>query len=365
MTQAQHTMTPVDVGVEDKPKPTASHAAEKTISVNHLFIQQIIVNFVVIAVLIAAGAFLVFNIQGHSYSQLTVAGFVATVYFSFIVFVPAGTLFASRAEVAKGKVALRENEKSGVKEPLADPLSKTLPLGIALAIVSTAIVWAIIYGTGWTPSPVATSLLSLLFVIPYAIIVRREIFADIEGLIASGPMHEQKVASRTGHIWMSYVLPNLALQAIINMPLAVRGFGNIAASLADRFGPDIVPVAALAPDFAITFMFVCNFTFLGVVAHTASDMYQGRMSYSGKGHGINGLLYFVLMLLMGVGLGVVVAVLGQILGIALVPLPVALILKFLVVLLSVCVACRLGVGWTGKKFNDAVAKSRPARVQAA
>jgi hypothetical protein len=32
-----------------------------------------------------------------------------------------------------------------------------------------------------------------------------------------------------------------------------------------------------------------------------------------------------------------------------------MVLKFLVVFLSVTVACRWGVGWMGKKFNDAVA----------
>ena len=35
--------------------------------------------------------------------------------------------------------------------------------------------------------------------------------------------------------------------------------------------------------------------------------------------------------------------------------PVAMALKFLVVCLSVGVACWLGIGWEGKKFNDAVA----------
>ena len=32
-----------------------------------------------------------------------------------------------------------------------------------------------------------------------------------------------------------------------------------------------------------------------------------------------------------------------------------MVLKFLVVFLSVYVACRLGVGWMGKKFSDPVA----------
>lgn len=363
MKQPASATAPLDIGSANRPKPSARGARHKTISVTRLCIQQIVVNFVVIAALIVAGAFLVFNVMGESYTQFTVAGFIAVTYFSFIVFIPAGTLFACRAELAKGTVAIDEKEKTGATEPLADPLLKTLPLGIALAIVSTGLVWALIYGAGWMPSPVTTVLLSLLFVIPYAIIVRREIFADIEGLAATGPMHGKRLASRTRHFWMSYVLPNLVLQAIINMPLADRGLSNAAAAIADRVGPGMVPVAALVPDFAITFMFVCNFTFLGVVAHTVSDLYQGKLAYSGTARGINGFLYFFLMLLMGVALGAVVAVAAQITGTALLSFPMALILKFLVVLLSVYVGCRLSFGWTGKKFNDAAASSIAARVR--
>jgi len=73
-------------------------------------------------------------------------------------------------------------------------------------------------------------------------------------------------------------------------------------------------------------------------------MYQGAFPYPRNKHAINGLLYTGILLLMGVGLGVVVAGVATVLQVAIVMLPVALLLKFLVVFLSVCVACRLGVG---------------------
>ena len=149
-------------------------------------------------------------------------------------------------------------------------------------------------------------------------------------------------------------------QSIINLPLGYRGFSHHAAAIADQVGPGLVPVAALAPDFAITFMFVCGFTFLAVMAHTAADMFEGEMSYSGKARGINGFLVFFLILLMGVGLGVLVAAIPPFAGLAVVSFTTAMVLKFLVVLLSVTVACKLGVGWMGKKFNDAVAHKMAA-----
>ena len=111
----------------------------------------------------------------------------------------------------------------------------------------------------------------------------------------------------------------------------------------------------MAPDFAITFMFVCGFTFLAVMAHTAADMYEGEFTYSGKAHGINGFLFFVLILLMGVALGIVFALIPPVTGIQTVSIGLSMVLKFLVVFVSVYAACRLGVGWMGKKFNDAAA----------
>ena len=74
------------------------------------------------------------------------------------------------------------------------------------------------------------------------------------------------------------------------MPLAWRGFSAAAAAIADKAGPGMVPAQVLAPDFAITFMFVVSFTFLAVVAHTVADMYRGDFRCSGHARGISGLL---------------------------------------------------------------------------
>ena len=328
-------------------------------SVTQLFWVQVALNFIVVAILIACGALLTFKVMGDEYSQWTVVGFIATVFFAFIVFLPAGTLFASRAEFAKGKVEVQPDERTGALAPIANPLLKTAPLGLAFAAVGSAIAYALVYGVGWMPSPLVTTLVSLIFVVPYAVIVRLNIFRDIEGLAAQGAFRATAVTSKMRHIWMTYIIPNVIFQAIINLPLGYRGFSHVASLVPDNVA-GIVPVAALAPDFAITFMFVCSFTFLAVMAHTAADMYEGEMSYAGKARGINGFLFFVFILLMGLGLGVAFAVIPPIVGVATVSFGVAMALKFLVVFLSVYVACRLGVGWMGKKFNDAVAHQMAA-----
>lgn len=173
-------------------------------------------------------------------------------------------------------------------------------------------------------------------------------------MAAQAALHGKPVASKTRHIWLTYVIPNLIFQLIINLPLGYRGFSHAASLIPDN-AAGVAPAVALAPDFAITFMFVCSFTFLAVMAHTASDMYEGEMSYSGKARGINGFLFFALILLMGVGLGVLFALVPPVTDVETVSFGLAMVLKFLVVFLSVTVACRWGVGWMGKKFNDAVA----------
>ncbi|MGO9419332.1 hypothetical protein [Roseiarcus sp.] len=327
----------------------------KKLSVSGLFWEQIALNFVVVAVLIALGALLTFRVMGEEYTEWTIVGFFATVFFAFIVFLPAGTLYAARAEFAKGGVEVRQDEKTGAIAPIANPLLKTAPLAVAFAAASTAIVYALVYWGGWTPSPLVTTLASFLFVVPYAIIVRLNIFRDIEGLAAQGAFRAKAAPSKTRHIWMTYIIPNVVFQAIINLPLGYRGFSHAAAAIADRAGPGVVPVVALAPDFAITFMFVCSFTFLAVMAHTASDMFEGEMTYSGRARGINGFLLIIVILLMGLGLGILFALIPPVTGVATVSFGLAMVLKFLVVVLSVYVAARLGVGWMGKKFNDAVA----------
>jgi hypothetical protein len=329
--------------------------ANKKISVGKLFWEQIIVTFVVVAVLIAVGALLTFRVMGEAYGPWTIVGFIATVMFAFVVFLPAGTLYAARAEFAKGRVEVFEIEKTGARRPLANPLLKTAPLGVAFAAIGSAIAYWLVYGFGWLPSPLVTTLLSFLFVVPYAFIVRMNIFRDIEGFAAQGAFGAKAVGSRMQHIWWTYIVPNLAFQTIINLPLGYRGFSHAAAGIADQAGPGVVPVAALAPDFAITFVFVCGFTFLAVMAHTASDMFEGEMSYAGKGHALNGFLFFGLILLMGVALGAVFAAIPPLTGVAIIPFGSAMVLKFVVVFLSVYAAARLGFGWMGKKFNDAVA----------
>ena len=161
----------------------------KKLSVSQLFWEQVALNFIVVAVLIALGALLTFKVMGEEYSQWTVVGFFATVFFAFIVFLPAGTLFAARAEYAKDKVEVRDDEKTGATAPIANPLLETAPSGVASAAVGTAIAYMLVYWGGWMPSPVVTTLASLVFVVPYAVIVRQNIFRDIEGLAAQGAFH--------------------------------------------------------------------------------------------------------------------------------------------------------------------------------
>jgi hypothetical protein len=334
-----------------------SENGRKKLSVTQLFKIQAAATIIIVAPQIVLGAFLVFVAAGETYSQFTAIGFVATVYFAFIAFLPAGTLFGARLEFIRGNVAGQPNEQSGATQPIANPLLHTLPLGLMVAAALTGIVAALVYGLNWRPSPAATTLFALLFAIPYVVIVRRTIFRDIEGLAAMQPPQGERVAPRSSHVWAMYIIPNIVFQSIIAVSLAVRTFSHEADLIADRAGPGFVPVEALVPDFAITFAVICCFTFLGAVAHAASDIYEGTFSAGGRGRGINGFLYFLLLLLMGIALGFVVAVVATILKIAVMPFAIALLLKFFVICLAVHTACWLAIGWVRKRWNDRVQKA--------
>jgi hypothetical protein len=327
-------------------------------SIQKVFIIQAIASFVVIGLIIVLGAFLVFNEMGKEYSQFTVVGFIATFYIVFITLQPAGTLFAARTELIKGNVAIGENERTASPGPLKNPWRQTVPLGLPVAAVCTLIIVGLVYGTGWKPSPVITTIIALLYVIPYVLITKRYIARDLEALEAAGPFSGESVTSKTGYFWSNYIVPNVILQFIINGAIANRGFSHASAEL-QHANPDVigmVPTVVMGLDFAVTFIFVCNFTFLATTTYTLSDMYLGRYSYEGRARGIHGFFYFLIMLGMGIALGVIFALISQTLGFEIVSFPAAMAWKFVIVFISLYLGARLAMGWTGKRFNDAVAE---------
>ena len=91
---------------------------KKKLGVNQVLAVQVVVSFVVIAVLIVVGGLLIFRVMGAEYTQFTVAGFIATVYMAFITFQPAGTLFAARKELIEGKVELPTGGDAGADRPV-------------------------------------------------------------------------------------------------------------------------------------------------------------------------------------------------------------------------------------------------------
>jgi hypothetical protein len=342
----------------DKKEEYMSEATGKKHSVKQVFITQAIASFVIIGLIIVLGAFLVFNEMGKEYSQFTVVGFIATFYIVFITLQPAGTLFAARTELIKGTVTIGENERTGSPGPLKNPWRQTVPLGLPVAALCTLIVVALVYGTGWKPSPMITAIIALLYVIPYFLITKRYIASDLESLEAAGPFSGEPVASKTGYFWSSYILPNIFLQFIINGAIANRGFSHASAELQHAY-PDVigmVPTVAMSLDFAVTFIFVCNFTFLATTTYTLSDMYRGRYPYEGRARGIHGFLFFLIMLGMGIAIGVMFALISQTLGFKIVSFPMAMTWKFVIVFISVYLGARFAMGWTGRRFNDAVAE---------
>jgi hypothetical protein len=333
------------------------NASHKTFTVKQVLLVQVIISFIVIGILLAAAGALVFSVMGKDYSQFTVFGFIATTYLAFITFQPAGTLFAARKELIEGKVNLNPDDIRAAGELVRSPWQQTLPAGFIVALLSIAVVAAVIFGTGWKPTPVVTVLLALLYVFPHYLITKRFIGSDLATMAAVGLGSSPPVPSLRWYFWGAYVFPNLMLQFIINVALANRGFSQEMLKLA-RQGSEyvgMVPTVAVGVDLTFTFMFVCNFTFLGTIMYVISDMFLGKFTYGGNARGIHGFLYFIIMLLMGLGIGVGYISSIHSIGVTYMSFAHAMLSKFAIVFVAVSLGSRLAMGWTGKRVNDAVA----------
>ena len=329
----------------------------KKLSVGKVLIIQVLVSFVVIGILLTAAGMLVFQVMGKDYSQLTVIGFIATTYLAFITFQPAGTIFAARKELIEGKVELTPEDMKAACEQVRNPWQQTLPLGFFIALLSTAVVAAIIFGTGWKPTPAFTVLLALLYVFPHYFITKRFLGRDLATMAAAGLGSGPPVPSLRCYFWGAYVFPNLIFQGIINGALGNRAFSQEMLRSA-RHGSEyigLIPTPAVGTDLAVTFMFVCNFTFLGTIMYVISDMYQGKFTYEGNARGINGFLYFIIMLLVGLGIGLLHIFSLHAMGVAYMSFAQAMLAKFAIVFVAVSLGAGLAMGWTGKRVNDAIA----------
>jgi hypothetical protein len=328
---------------------------KKKLGVNQVLAVQVVVSFVVIAILIVVGGLLVFRVMGTEYTQFTVAGFIATVYMAFITFQPAGTLFAARKELIEGKVELSAGGDTGGDRPVGNPWLMTLPVSFPIALFCTAIVVGIIYGTGWTPRPRITLALSLLYVIPHYLITSRFIGQDLTRLAAKGLGAYAGVISKKGYFWKTYILPNFIFQLIINCPIANRGFHQEMLKLSRELPnlQGLLPVKAVVVDHVITFMFVCNFTFLAAIMYTISGFYLGIITLDGlgKGKGIHGFLYFLIMLFMGIVLGILYGLAFNVAGVENISFAAGMISKVVCVFISVYLGSYLAMGWTAKKIR--------------
>lgn len=324
----------------------------KKFNIKQTFIIQVIASFVVISLLIILGGILVFNVMGKDYSLFTAFGFIMTVYLAFITFQPASILFNVRKEFVEGKVQLSDISSNETSSILVNPWIRTIPLSATVAIVCTLIVGAIIYGFKWKPNAVVTIVLSMLYIVPHYLLTKRYIEKDIISFVNG--KSKLKNSSATGYFWGTYVLPNIVFQSIINYSLGNRGFHHEAMKLTQLFPQinNMVPVNAVALDLSITFMFVCNFTFLAAISYTISGFYLGIITvHQKKDKPINGFLIFLIMLIIGLCFGICYSFFFKLSGIDNISIVAAMISKIMCVIIAVYAGSRMALGWTIKKIT--------------
>lgn len=322
----------------------------KRLTVHQVLIVQVVVSFIVIGILVVLGGLLVFRVMGTEYTPFTTAGFIATVYLAFITFQPAGTIYAARSELIQNKVDTAGSQPVPDALP-QNPWAMTLGVSLPIALLCTVIIVSLIYGFGWKPTPRATVLVALLYVVPHYLITARFIGKDLAVFAARGLGSGKRSTSAARRFWFVYVLPNLVFQGIINGALGNRAFSQEAVKLTNR-APDLVglvPSAAVGVDLMFTFVFVCGFTALAATTYMLSDIFQGILPVQGKGLKMNGFLLFLLILIAGICSGVVYVIALHGLGYQHIPLIGAFVSKAACVLFAVVIGAYLGKEWVKAK----------------
>ena len=169
--------------------------------------------------------------------------------------------------------------------PVGNPWLMTLPVSFSIAMLCTAIIVGIIYGTGRTPRPTVTIGIPLLYS-----------HTELQG---------------------------------------------------------VLPVKAVVADLAVTFMFVCNFTFLEAIMYTISGFFLGIITFEGIGKrkGIHGFLYFLIMLTMGIVVGILYGLAFGVAGFENIPFAAAMISKVVCVFIAAYLGSHMAMGWTARKIK--------------
>ncbi len=327
------------------------------LKVGQALFANVVASFFAIGILIMLGKILVFDIMGKEYSRLTVIGFIGAVYLSFITFQPANTLFGVRKMILDGTVDVPLPASRDIR--VRNPWSMTIPASFLVSFLITCISAVIIYHSDRIPSPAATSLMALLYVFPHYLLAQRFVEQDAASFTFSEPA--PAASSRMRHFWIAYFLPNFTFQMIFNIPLAFRGFfpGDLLLSSRVFDTARVVPIAILGVDLTMTFILICNFTFLAVSMCAASDMHRGTLPGNEKyGQGpMHGFACFLVMLTTGLLAGGAYVFTVHATGHDQVSFLSALLVKVVCVFLAVYSGARFAMEWTAEKASTGIAVS--------
>jgi hypothetical protein len=327
----------------------------RRLQVKHALFANVAVSFISIGILIMLGKMLVFNIVGTDYSRLTVAGFICTVYISFITFQPANSLFGVRKLILDGKVDVPPPESGDI--PVRNPWLMTLPISFLVALLLAGIAASLVFLVDRVPSPAVAALASLLYVIPHYFLARLFVERDAASFSAGAPVHP--ASSRAGHFWIAYFLPNFLFQMLIGIPLALRGFIPFGQELSFRLfhTARVIPAALMGMDLVMTFILICNFTFLAVNICASSDLHRGIISGENDRPLLHRFFCFLIMLASGFLTGGIYVFIIHATGHDQVSFPAALCSQVAGIFLAVYFGARFGMEWTAVKIPSEVAVS--------
>jgi alpha-L-fucosidase len=316
---------------------------------------KIIGAVVVIAIIIPLLSMTGFN-PATSFSLPWALAYAAMVILSFGVLLSVDTASQVRKEMIRGDIApeTRSAPPASGTAPTRSPWRHVLPSAIPSSLVSTALVIGItllLSAIGIRVSPFALSLILIVGLsVPVAFTLRRalpEVVAENESFLAQPAMATPVLGP--WYFIAEHLVPRLVLMTAINLVLGLMIAAGYAAA-----GPTITASRA-QQDWGTTFLILIVCCFSAAGDWTVGDLWSGRRPTTTRKPWLNGLLLFILLIVISYAAGFVYQLYLDASGLAALSPWTALVHKMVGVWVSTILGLVMGIAWTLPRTSRKVA----------
>ncbi len=308
---------------------------------------QIVGNAIAMIIVMALAVLLTFVAQHTKYDGMsTVLGFIACTipFFSIMqIFMP---IHQTRADLLHGKWEFKNNEPSLASGPLINGWALIIPRALAYGVGLMLLVYFSLVLIGWQPGPTVTGIIAYIaVVITTTALIKRFLPRDIISFAAA--LKKPKLATpipMSTYLLVEHALPFILLQGFINACIANKGYPMEAL----KRGMTDIPTEAMVGDFFFTALILALLQWLFSHTQVRGEVHLGRCDAKGL-KGISGWAATGQIFAMALLVALFSAAVFLITGVHSFSLPVAILLKEVVVIFSVIFGAWIGIRFGGSR----------------